>query len=89
MFIAAGLAAGALVALERGFLWPGIIPPQMLNTGCWIFAAVFAARAVGDFTFIGFFRRVKGTRFSRLDALLYTPLSAGFSLAYLLLLVWQ
>jgi len=48
LFIGALLAAGALTALERGFLWPGLIPPHLLNTGCWIFSAVFAARTVGD-----------------------------------------
>jgi len=89
MLVAFGLAAGSLVALERGFLWPGYLPPHFLNTGCWIFSAIFAARVVGDFHFMGLFRRVRGTRFSRMDGLVYTPLSALFSLGFWALLVMQ
>ena len=34
------------------------------------FAVVFLARAVGDFRYVGFFKRVRGTRFARLDTIL-------------------
>jgi hypothetical protein len=32
------------------------------------------ARAMGDFNYVGFFKRVRGTRFARMDTLLYSPL---------------
>ena len=86
--VALGLGIGALLALERGFLWPGWIPPQYLGTGCWIFAAAFAARTVGDFRHIGLFRRVRGTTFARFDGMLFTPLCALLSLGFLALLSW-
>jgi hypothetical protein len=40
-------------------------------------ATVFAAflRSVGDFRLVGFFKRVRGTRFARYDSLLFSPLS--------------
>lgn len=37
-------------------------------------AVVFLARAIGEFRYIGFFKRVRGTRFSRWDSWLYSPL---------------
>lgn len=37
-------------------------------------AVVFAMRAIGDFRFVGIFKRIKGTPFSRMDTLLFTPL---------------
>lgn len=48
-------------------------------------AAVLALRAVGDFRLVGFFKRVRGSRFSRLDTLLYSPLclALGLALAWL------
>lgn len=36
-------------------------------------AAVLLARAVGDFNLVGFFKRKRGSRFARLDSLLYSP----------------
>jgi hypothetical protein len=42
------------------------------------------ARAVGDFNYIGFFKRVRGSKFARMDTFLYSPLclvlSAGVAL---------
>jgi hypothetical protein len=46
-------------------------------------AAVMVLRAIGDFRLVGFFKRVRGSRFARLDTLLYSPLclvlGAGFA----------
>jgi hypothetical protein len=32
------------------------------------------ARAIGEFKYLGFFKRVTGSKFARLDTLLYSPL---------------
>jgi hypothetical protein len=37
---------------------------------------VFIARAIGDFRYIGFFKRVRNARFGRRDTVLYSPLCA-------------
>jgi hypothetical protein len=37
-------------------------------------AAGLAARAVGEFRYVGFFKRVRGSRFARLDTNVYSPL---------------
>lgn len=37
-------------------------------------AIVLLLRAIGDFKFVGFFKRSRGTRFARLDTLVYSPL---------------
>jgi hypothetical protein len=41
--------------------------------------AVFGLRAIGDFRYLGFFKRVTGTRFARADTLIYSPLCAGLA----------
>ena len=48
-------------------------------------AAVLILRAIGDFKLVGFFKRVRGSPFSRLDTLLYSPLclALGTALAVL------
>jgi hypothetical protein len=44
-------------------------------------AAALLLRAVGDFHLVGFFKRVRGSRFARLDTLLYSPLCLALGAA--------
>jgi hypothetical protein len=53
----------------------------MARIGIWVLAAVFAARAVGDFRYVGFFKRVRDSRFARRDSRLFSPLCAAIALA--------
>ncbi|HMX40601.1 MAG TPA: DUF3995 domain-containing protein [Saprospiraceae bacterium] len=52
--------------------------------GTWASAAIFSLRAVGDFRYVGLFRRVRDTDFGRMDGRWYTPLCVylGLSSAY-------
>jgi hypothetical protein len=80
MFAATVVAvAGGLVA-KRGF--GGLF--RMLAFGL---SATFVARAVGDFRLVGFFKRNRGTRFSRLDTLVFSPLCMALGLAVLYIAV--
>jgi hypothetical protein len=47
-------------------------------------SATFIARAVGDFHLVGFFKRVRGTAFARLDTAVFAPLclTAGLAVFY-------
>lgn len=42
--------------------------------GCIILASIFLLRAIGDMKYVGFFKKVKGTKFSVYDTWLYSPL---------------
>jgi hypothetical protein len=39
-----------------------------------VLAIIFAARALGDFRFVGFTKSVRDSRFARLDTRVYSPL---------------
>jgi len=69
-------AAGALV-LGRAAVGPRILPvPPILGLwGTWGVAAALIGRAIGDFNYVGFFKRRKATRFAELDTRLYSPLA--------------
>ena len=41
---------------------------------CYGLALGLLARAIGEFNYVGFFKRVRGSRFARLDTLVYSPL---------------
>ncbi len=54
---------------------------------CVLCAAVFFLRAIGEFKYLGFFKRVKNTKFAVNDTKYYSPLCLFLSLAYLVALI--
>jgi len=57
------------------------INPEPGNPKNWIFSysriiipVIFLVRAIGDFKFVGFFKKVKGTKFAEMDTKYYSPL---------------
>jgi hypothetical protein len=72
----------ALLALRIG--WPDLpaLPGSgvVVHVGVWLIAAVFAVRAVGDFRYVGFFKKIRDSSFARLDTLAYSPLCACLAL---------
>jgi len=81
--VAAGLCVlAALVALRIGWLkLPGLANDNMfVQIGIWLIAVMFALRAVGDFRYFGFFKRIRDSKFARLDTLAYSPLCAALAI---------
>jgi hypothetical protein len=77
--VAAGLCViAAILALRIGWLkLPGFAGDNVfVEIAAWLIAAVFALRAIGDLRYVGFFKRIRDTRFARLDTLAYSPLCA-------------
>lgn len=67
------LLFAGLVAANAGLVDVGV-PPSLLSWLSLALAAGLLARAVGEFRHVGFFKRVRGTRFATLDTLVYSPL---------------
>ena len=67
------LAISALVAAAAGLV-EAPLPAPLIRTGSGAVALVFAARAIGDFRYVGFSNRVHGSPFARRDTYLYLPL---------------
>jgi hypothetical protein len=74
------LAAALVVACRAGLLCAGL-PAWVARIGIWVLAAVFAARAIGEFRYVGFFKRVRDSRFARRDTRLFSPLCAAIAVA--------
>jgi hypothetical protein len=49
------------------------VPHAVLSWLTRALALVLLLRAVGDFRLVGFFKRIRGSRFARLDTALYSP----------------
>jgi len=78
--VAVLLLLSALVVWGRTGLWGPAILQRLFGTGTWALAVIFLARALGDFRWFGFFKRIRNTPFSRWDTWLYSPLCLVLSI---------
>ncbi|MFC5401314.1 DUF3995 domain-containing protein [Cohnella soli] len=78
--VGTGIVAGALAlagwfVLELGeAVERTLFPDWLLMYGGWVLAFVFIIRTIGDFRWVGFFKKHKGTLFAQRDTMLYSPL---------------
>jgi hypothetical protein len=61
------------------------IPAQGLKYGLPLLAFIFAMRAVGDFKYVGFFKKERTGSFARNDTRIYAPLSLFMGVVFLLI----
>lgn len=81
--VAAGLSAVAWMCIGRFALSPSIVRASLASKAFWLFGAMFALRVIGDFRYVGIFRKVRGTDFAMMDARFYSPLCAVYSAAFI------
>ncbi len=81
LIVAAYLSA--IVALAYAVSWNTevTLTARTLRLLLGLAGGVFLLRAVGDFHYMGFFKRVRGTRFARWDTWLFSPLILLLGLA--------
>lgn len=67
------LIIGLFILVKASFLhFP--VPSWLNKYGLWIIAGIFIVRAIGDFNYVGFFKKIKQTRFGQNDTKYYSPL---------------
>ena len=85
--VAMGLVAIALLVCLRAGLYFSAVSYGALQWGISAIALVMFARAIGDSELVGFFKKVGGSRFARLDTYVYSPLCLVLGLG-LLVVAW-
>ena len=83
--VAVALGGATLLVLGRVGAIPRIGPAWAYRYGVSALGAVFLLRTVGEFRYVGVFKRVRGTPYAARDTWLYTPLCAGLAAAVLYL----
>lgn len=68
------LGAFALFYLLRLGIVDYNMPAWLLKYGGWSIPVIFMLRAIGDFKYVGFFKKVKTTVFAQWDTKLFSPL---------------
>jgi glucan phosphoethanolaminetransferase (alkaline phosphatase superfamily) len=66
-------AFGVFILFKAGLvLFP--LPLWISNYGLGFIAFIFFVRAIGDFKYAGFFKKIKNTLFAKMDTKYYSPL---------------
>jgi Protein of unknown function (DUF3995) len=75
-----------------GFVYIVACEANMLNHsgllvkyGSWAIPIIFIARAIGEFKYVGFFKKIKDTHFGRMDTQYYSPLCLAVGLIALII----
>jgi protein-S-isoprenylcysteine O-methyltransferase Ste14 len=82
--VASGLLVMALFHLVKVNLIDLSLPVWIDNFALKIIAFIFLARAIGEFRYVGFFKKIRNTKFARLDTRVYSPLCLLLSMNALL-----
>lgn len=68
------LSIATFLILMKGQLIPQLLPKNWVSYSIWGLAFLFFFRAVGDFRYVGFLKKIRNTKFAYLDSYLYSPL---------------
>jgi len=73
IIVAIGLLSFGFIMLAANNLFPWM-PKTFVKWGMYTIATIFLLRSIGEFRYIGFFKRIKTTDFAKKDTLIYSPL---------------
>jgi hypothetical protein len=83
LIVAFGLMGMAFILLAQNHLIPFFTPNSFTKWSSIIVTFIFLLRAIGDFKYMGFFKRIKNTNFSKYDTKLYSPLCLFLGLIFM------
>lgn len=67
------ISCGLFYLLKLGFI--NFQFPNWITTyGSWIIPSIFILRAIGDFKYVGFFKKINNTNFGKADSKIFSPL---------------
>ena len=72
--VAAGLLTFAALFIIHTFMPIPALPQWLVTNSLWLIGAIFTLRAIGDFRYVGFMKKVKHSTFASLDTKYYSPL---------------
>ncbi len=75
-----GLLAFGLFYILKSGLIEYDLPMWIIKYGGWIIPSIFLLRAIGEFKYVGFFKRIKKTDFGKLDTKFFSPLCLGIGI---------
>ncbi|WP_223033720.1 DUF3995 domain-containing protein [Hanstruepera marina] len=84
-----GLTAFGFFYLIKSGLINFNLPVRIMTYGSWIIPAIFLLRAIGEFKYVGFFKQIKETEFSKWDTKLFSPLCLTIAICGIIIQLTQ
>jgi Protein of unknown function (DUF3995) len=81
VLVGVGLLLMCLIQLKNMLSFLNAIDSRLFKYGNFFIAFIFLARAIGDFKYAGFFKKVIDTPFAKNDSWFYSPLCLFLSIA--------
>lgn len=86
MLVAVLLLIAAFLLFVQGIYRQTVQAFTFFTVGCTVCAVIFLIRAIGDFKYVGFFKKIKHSQFARNDTWFYSPLCLLIAIVYLFVL---
>ena len=80
LFVGLVLVSFGLMYLLKTGLISIDIPDWLTTYGYWFIPAIFILRAIGEFNYVGFFKKIKNTEFAKADSKVFSPLCLGIGI---------
>lgn len=80
IIVGIGLLFFGLFYLIKVGLFTLELPAIAITMASWIIPGIFLLRAIGDFRYVGFTKKIKTTTFAKKDTNYYSPLCLGIAL---------
>ncbi|MEL6557168.1 MAG: DUF3995 domain-containing protein [Bacteroidota bacterium] len=74
LIVGIGLLLFAVFYLASSDLLEFALPAWLMKYGGWSISIIFLLRALGDFKYVGFSKKIKSTDFAKKDTQIYSPL---------------
>ncbi|WP_431167713.1 DUF3995 domain-containing protein [Tenacibaculum halocynthiae] len=85
VIVAAVLILFGFVYLVKTELINIELPNIVIEYGYWFIPCIFIIRAIGEFNYVGFFKKIKGTEFAKADSKIFSPLCLGIGILGILI----
>lgn len=73
------ISFGVLYLVKTNFIAVQL-PKEIVDYSYWIIPSLFIVRAIGDFNYVGFFKKIKDTAFAKADSKWFSPLCLGIGI---------
>ena len=87
LIVALVLILFGLIYLHKSGYITFLVPNWLINYGSWFIPFIFILRAIGEFNYVGFFKKIKSTEFAKADSKIFSPLCLGIGVMGILLLL--
>ena len=89
LMIAAALFFFALITIANVAAFNNLVDSRIIHYGNWTIGIIFLLRAIGDFNYFGFAKRIRHTDFALYDTRIYSPLALGIATISFVIIFWN